>query len=238
MSCGLIQRTVASGTRTPIHQGGPRSPAAALASVSAAVERRHGVADALEPQAGDALLIVHLQNDFLPGGALGVPGGEAVIAPLNRCIEAFKHRRLPIFATRDWHPPDHCSFREQGGPWPPHCIAGTRGAAFAESLALDVGVHVVSQATRAETEAYSGFEDTNLAGELAARGVRRIFVGGLATDYCVRATVLDALSAGFAVIVIADAVRPIDAHPGDGARALAEMRARGAEILPRQSVSA
>jgi len=185
----------------------------------------------LVPESGDALIIVDVQNDFLPGGALAVPRGDEVIAPLNVCAAAFAAGHLPVFATRDWHPDRHCSFREQGGPWPPHCIAGTPGAEFPPGLRLPSGARVVSKATRPETDAYSGFQGTELAGQLRDAGVRRVVIGGLATDYCVRATALDALAAGFAVVVLADAVRAVEVQPGDGKRALAELSARGAGIV-------
>lgn len=190
----------------------------------------------LNPRPGDALIAVDVQNDFLPGGALAVAGGDAVIGPLNRCMEEFTRRGLPVFASRDWHPRDHCSFAAQGGPWPPHCVAGTPGAAFAAGLRLPASAEIVSKALRPEADAYSAFQGTELAARLRALGVRRVFVGGLATDYCVRATVLDALAAGFEAVVLADAVRAVDVRPGDGVRALEEMAARGAQLLmPRVS---
>lgn len=181
-------------------------------------------------QAGDALVIVDVQRDFLPGGALGVPGGDAVVPVLNRYIARFAACGLPIVCTRDWHPPGHCSFHAHGGPWPPHCVAGTDGAAFAPGLELPADAQRVSKATTAEADAYSGFERTGLADWLHARGARRLFVGGLATDYCVGATVRDGLAAGFAVFVLADAIRAVDVQPGDGERAIAAMRAAGARL--------
>lgn len=184
-----------------------------------------------EPGGADALLIVDVQNDFLPGGSLPVAQGNAVIAPLNQWIKRFRRAGRPIYATRDWHPPDHCSFHAQGGPWPPHCIAGSTGAQFAAALALPETASVVSKATTPQTEAYSGFAGTDLADRLRAQGIERLFVGGLATDYCVKNTVLDALRLGFAVMLLADAVRAVDAQPGDGERALAEMQAAGAQFL-------
>lgn len=179
--------------------------------------------------AQDALLIVDVQNDFLPGGALAVPAGDAVIAPLNRWIERFRAAGLPIIASRDWHPVDHCSFSPQGGPWPPHCIAGSAGAAFAAALALPDDAWVISKATAKDAEAYSAFAGTDLDTRLQGRGIRRLFVGGLATDYCVKNTVLDALRLGYAVRLLTDAIRAVDVRPGDGERALAEMAAAGAE---------
>lgn len=175
---------------------------------------------------GDALLIVDVQRDFLPGGALAVPEGDDVIAPLNDCIALFSEKGLPIVATRDWHPPDHCSFVDQGGPWPPHCVQQTEGAAFAPALQLPEHALIISKASRSDVEAYSGFEGTELAEMLRHQGVQRIFVGGLATDYCVRATVLDALREGFAVVVLTDAIRAVDAQKED--RALNDMSEAGA----------
>lgn len=125
-------------------------------------------------QHGDAVVLVDLQNDFLPGGTLGVPTGDAVISPLNRCIAEFQRQGLPIFASRDWHPPDHCSFQPQGGPWPAHCIAGTWGAEFAAQLCLPSAARVISKATAAQTEAYSAFQGTNLAAQLKALGCTRV----------------------------------------------------------------
>jgi nicotinamidase/pyrazinamidase len=181
-------------------------------------------------QPGDALIVADVQNDFLPGGALGVPAGDEVIAPLNGYLQQFAERHLPVFLTRDWHPPLHCSFRDQGGPWPPHCIAGTSGAEFAPGLCVPAGAQVVSKATRPEAEAYSAFQGTDLAAQLRRLGVKRVVVGGIATDYCVRATVLDALAAGFGAVVLADAVRAVQLRPGDAQQALADMRAHGAQI--------
>jgi nicotinamidase/pyrazinamidase len=184
----------------------------------------------LAPRPGDALIIVDVQNDFLPGGALAVPQGDAVVAPISRYAALFSRRALPVFATRDWHPRDHCSFRPAGGPWPPHCVAGTRGAAFAAALELPPATSVISKAAESARDAYSGFQDTGLERQLRAKGVRRVFVAGLATDYCVLATVRDACAAGFEAVVLADAVRAVDLAPGDGERALGEMRALGARI--------
>jgi len=188
----------------------------------------------LEPD--DALIVVDMQRDFLSGGALAVPNGEAVIPVLNRCLARFSALGLPIFATRDWHPVDHCSFRARGGPWPPHCVAGTAGAEFGPGLALPADARVISKATAAETEAYSGFQGTNLAAQLRALGRKRVWIGGLATDYCVRSTALDALGQGFEVVLIEDAICAVDVHPGDGARALAELVKRGAALVAAKDI--
>jgi len=184
----------------------------------------------LGARAGDVLLVVDLQNDFLPGGSLAVVDGDAVVPVLNRYLAAWP-REVPIVATRDWHPPNHCSFRAQGGPWPPHCIAGTHGAAFAPGLALPPSVAVISKATTPERDAYSGFEGTDLDARLRALGVRRIFIGGLTTDYCVRSTVRDARRLGYAAVVLGDAIRAVDVEPGDGQRAEEEMRRLGAVFV-------
>lgn len=192
----------------------------------------------LQPAPGDALIVVDVQRDFLPGGSLAVPDGDAVVPVLNDYLALFDARDLPIFATRDWHPPAHCSFRAQGGPWPPHCVAGTSGAAFAPQLRLPPQTGVVSKALTPGEEAYSGFEHTGLDASLRAARVHRLFVGGLATDYCVLATVRDARALGYAVVLLRDAIRAVDAQAGDGRRAEAEMRALGAEPATRADLAA
>jgi len=182
----------------------------------------------VELRGTDAMIAVDPQVDFLPGGSLPVPRGDEVVPPLNRWLEAFAAAGLPVFASRDWHPPDHCSFRARGGPWPVHCVAGTAGAAFAPGLRLPPGTVVVSKADAPEREDYSVFAATGLEELLRARGVRRVFVGGLATEYCVLRTVEDALAKGFEVVLLEDSIRPIEAAPGDGRRALERMRGLGA----------
>jgi nicotinamidase/pyrazinamidase len=180
---------------------------------------------------GDALLVIDLQYDFLPGGSLGVPDGHEVIAPINRLLAMFAQEGLPVFASRDWHPANHVSFKERGGPWPPHCVAGTRGAAFAEELAFPDDVIVISKADTADVDAYSAFAGTNLANQLRERGVTRVFACGLATDYCVLNTVTDALDEGFETLIVPEAMRAVDVEAGDGMRALDRMVARGAVSL-------
>jgi nicotinamidase/pyrazinamidase len=177
-----------------------------------------------------ALVVVDVQRDFCPGGALAVPGGDAVVAPLARAIERCRGAGAPVIYTRDWHPPDHCSFADRGGPWPPHCVAGTPGAQFHTDLPLAADAWIVSKATERDREAYSGFEGTSLARDLAAHGIRRLLVGGLATDYCVRATVLDARRHGLETWLLTDAIRAVDVRPGDGERAVREMEAAGARV--------
>jgi len=192
----------------------------------------------IRPCAGDALIAVDVQNDFLPGGSLAVAGGDEVVPILNEYVAAFRHHGLPIFATRDWHPADHCSFQAAGGAWPPHCIARTPGAGFAPDLTLPEDTTVISKATTSEKDAYSGFEGTVLASDLRAKGIRRVFVGGLATDYCVLNTVNDALAAGFDVFVLEDAVRAVNVESDDGKKALASMRRNGAEFIHREIFTA
>lgn len=199
---------------------------------------------ALEPQKltltqGDVLVVVDVQNDFLPGGSLAVPRGDEVVPVLNRYLAAFVPRGLPIAATRDWHPPNHCSFQPYGGPWPPHCVAGSEGAAFAPALELPASsVLITLKGTQLEKDAYSGFDGTDLDARLRARGVGRLFVGGLATDYCVLCTVEDGLKAGYAVVLLQDAIRAVNVRPGDGERAEAEMIRRGAMPIRLEMLAA
>ena len=181
-------------------------------------------------QADDALLVVDVQRDFLPGGSLAVPAGDAVVAPANVSIGCFLEHRLPVFASRDWHPDEHCSFRAHGGPWPAHCVAGSPGAAFAPALRLPAQTVIIDKATTRERDAYSAFGHTELHARLRACHVLRLIVCGLATDYCVRSTVLDALALGYRVVVLRDAVAAVDRQPGDGERALQQMRDAGAVI--------
>lgn len=187
------------------------------------------------PRGGDALLIVDVQNDFLPGGALPVPGGDEVVPVLSAYSAAFEAQHRPIFASRDWHPADHCSFRNHGGVWPVHCVADTIGAAFPAALKLPASVAIVSKGTAPEAESYSAFGVSTLEETLHEAGVRRLFIGGLATDYCVRHTVNDALTRGFDVLLLRDAIRAVDLQPGDGERATAEMLVRGAVPITIES---
>ncbi|KYH42764.1 MAG: hypothetical protein AYL33_000860 [Candidatus Bathyarchaeota archaeon B63] len=176
----------------------------------------------------DALIIVDVQRDFCSGGALPVPEGEKIIPTLNRYIKKFSEAGALIIATRDWHPPNHVSFVKYGGPWPPHCVQGTPGAEFHPDLKLPRNIKIVSKATSADKEAYSGFNGTGLGAELRKAGIRRVFVGGLATDYCVKSTVLDALSLGFETVLLLDAIKGVNVNPGDSEKAINEMLKRGA----------
>lgn len=188
---------------------------------------------------GPALLLVDVQNDFCPGGALAVPEGDRVIPALNHLANQFAAAGRPVYASRDWHPPDTTHFREFGGPWPPHCIANSPGADFHPSLNLPHDAIVVSKGEDRNDDGYSAFEGKTgtgrrLADDLRARGVTELFVGGLATDYCVRASVLDARRAGFPVTVITDGIAGIGRN--DAARSLDEMQAAGARLVAADAV--
>lgn len=180
----------------------------------------------VNPEPPDALLIVDPQVDFCPGGALPVPGGDAIFPAVNRA----SHKVPLVVASRDWHPADHCSYQAQGGPWPIHCQAGTPGAEFYPALDQAPIRQIFSKGTEAGREAYSAFDGTGLAEWLRKEGVRRLLVAGLATDYCVRATVLDALGDGFRVTVLEDGIGAVEVQHGDGDRALAEMQRAGATL--------
>lgn len=179
-------------------------------------------------QAGDALVIADIQNDFLPGGALGVRGGDEIVPIVERYLALFERQGLPIFLTRDWHPPDHCSFRDQGGPWPVHCVAGTAGALPPASFRTPDSAVLIYKAIDRGSEAYSAFQDTPLHRHLRALGVRRVFIGGLATDYCVLNSVKDARALGYDVFLLTDAIRAVNVRPDDGQQAEAEMVRLGA----------
>lgn len=161
---------------------------------------------------------------------MAVEGGDEVVPKLNNVIDASDRMGLPVFFTRDWHPSDHVSFKSQGGKWPPHCIQGTPGAEFHPGLKIPSGSSVISKGDKQSVEAYSGFQGTDLEPRLRAGGVDEVFIGGLTTDYCVKETALDALRAGFRVGVIEDGVRAVDLAPGDGERALAELRKAGVNM--------
>jgi nicotinamidase/pyrazinamidase len=175
-----------------------------------------------------ALLIIDFQNDFCPGGALAVPHGDEIAPRVKELLDSGEFDF--VAATRDWHPPNHNSFEAQGGPWPPHCVQGTTGAELHASVDRSKIDVVVDAGFRPELEGYSGFEETTLEQELRSHDVDDVTVVGLATDYCVRATALDARGAGFAVTVDRAGVRGIDVEPGDSERALDELRSAGATV--------
>ena len=178
----------------------------------------------------EALLIIDFQNDFCPGGALPVPDGDAIATRVNELVDSGRFDL--IVATRDWHPADHASFKDQGGPWPRHCVQGTPGAELHDALDRSRIDYVVDVGSGQQDEGYSGFEKSDLAGILRRHEIDAVTVVGLATDYCVRATALDAIRAGFDVTVDEAGVRGIDVQPGDSERALAEIRA--ARASPRR----
>lgn len=178
-----------------------------------------------------ALIVTDVQKDFCPGGNLQVPHGDKIVHVLNKYIRKFEEAGAQIYATRDWHPFNHISFKSQSGPWPPHCIQNTEGAEFHKDLEFPKSTIIISKATDPLKEAYSGFDGTNLEDELTQKGVRRVFVGGLATDYCVISTVLDALKLGFETVLLKDAIRGVDVRPNDSERAVEEMKTKGVRII-------
>jgi len=184
----------------------------------------------------DALLVVDAQMDFFTGGALAITDSDAIIPVLRHYICLFHRRALPVIATRDWHPENHCSFAAQGGLWPTHCVAGTPGAKFATELGLVERALIISKATVAGHDAYSGFDGTDLHSQLQQLGVKRLFTGGLATDYCVLHTVLDALALGYKVFLLRDAVRAAELHAGDGDAAITRMLTGGATMIRLEQV--
>nr|WP_321467405.1 bifunctional nicotinamidase/pyrazinamidase [uncultured Desulfobulbus sp.] len=184
-----------------------------------------------------ALMIVDVQNDFCPGGTLAVAAGDKVIGPLNRALFQFREKGFPILASRDWHPPTTHHFQPFGGPWPVHCVQFTEGAAFHDGLDLPCSATIVSKGTDAGSDGYSAFDGRDgsglpLADILKSLKVTRLYVGGLATDYCVKATVLSALQLGFEVVVLQDGIAAVNLQPDDGAKALAEMEQAGAVVMP------
>src|SRR5512136_3191264 len=189
-----------------------------------------------------ALLVVDVQNDFCPGGALGVPDGDRIVPRVNRTIELFERRHLPVLATRDWHPRTTKHFKEFGGAWPPHCIQGTKGARFHPDLRLPKDAFILSKGMDPEQDSYSGFQAYNGQGrdlESVVRdlGVDEIFICGLATDYCVRATALDATRRGIRVRVLGDAIKGVDLKSGDSEAAIREMHAAGVPFVESRGIA-
>ena len=179
----------------------------------------------------DALIIVDVQNDFCPGGALAVESGDEVAAKASETGAKFRFNGARIFATQDWHPAGHSSFLEKGGPWPPHCVSGSKGAEFHPSLSLPIGSSIVRKGTNPQEDAYSGFQGTSLEEQLRRLNVKRVFVCGLATDYCVLNTALDACSFGFETYVLTDGIAAVEANPGDGVAGLRRMEEAGAKLM-------
>ena len=179
----------------------------------------------------DALIIVDLQNDFCPGGALAVPGGDEIVPIINQLIPNFNK----IYNTQDWHPPDHISFNAQGGPWLPHCVQDTKGAELHPGLKAEMAENI-KKGTDADHETYSGFQGTHLAENLRTNGIKRVIVCGLATDYFVKAAVIDAITEGFNVVVLSDAVRGFEVKPGDSDAAVKAMRKAGAIVATSEEL--
>jgi nicotinamidase/pyrazinamidase len=183
-----------------------------------------------------ALVIVDVQNDFCPGGALAVADGDQVVGNLNHYSLRFRAAALPVFVTRDWHPVKTSHFKEFGGPWPAHCVQGTFGARFHPALDLDSQVVILSKGMAADADGYSAFDAVDAAGaalaDLLKRSqTKRIFIGGLTTDYCVKQTVIDGLKQGFDMVVLKDSIRAVELTPGDSERAIEEMVQAGAEVI-------
>jgi nicotinamidase/pyrazinamidase len=181
-------------------------------------------------QSKQALIVVDVQNDFCPGGTLAVSHGDEVVPPLNELIDEFLERGDPVYKSRDWHPPQTKHFKAYGGTWPAHCVQNTKGAEFHPQLKDDPRIRVISKGL-GDTDCYSAFDETDLAAQLHEQGVEELVVGGLATDYCVKATVLAGLEEGFKVKALKNAMRAVDVNPGDGDRAIQEMQAAGAQIV-------
>lgn len=188
--------------------------------------------------ANDALLIADIQNDFLPGGALGIDGGDTIIPVLLGYIRRFHTRHLPIFLTRDWHPSNHCSFRSQGGQWPAHCVAGSPGSLPPQAFDAPASAVTIYKAIDQDQEAYSAFQSTALDRHLRARCIRRLFIGGLATDYCVLNTVTNALALGYAVCLLIDGIKAVNLQPDDGRRATEDMIRLGATPVQLETLAA
>src|ERR1700738_18057 len=185
-----------------------------------------------------ALIVVDMQNDFCPGGSLAVANGDEVVAPLNKLISEFLDSGEPVYKTRDWHPAQTKHFATFGGTWPVHCVQETRGAEFHPDLSDNPRVTTISKGVDENTDGYSGFDGTNLAQLLREEDVQEVWIGGLATDYCVKHTVLDALREGFEVKALAEAMRAVNVNPDDGAKAIEEMRKAGAEIVGNERAAA
>ncbi len=180
----------------------------------------------------DALIIVDMQNDFMPNGVLPVKDGDKIIPRLNDYIKIFFSNGNPVFFTRDWHPENHISFKGYGGIWPPHCVKGTEGANFHKDLFIPPdNKFIISKGTSEDFDAYSGFQGTVLNDLLKERGIKRVFVGGVATDYCVKNTVLGALNLDYQVFVLEDGIKGVNLNEGDVEKAVDEMLSKGATFI-------
>jgi nicotinamidase/pyrazinamidase len=184
---------------------------------------------AISMKKGDGLLIIDVQRDFCPGGSLAVPGADEILPVLNASIAVAHKMSLPIFASRDWHPPRHISFKERGGPWPPHCVQDTAGAEFHPSLSLPPETVMISKGQDPDRDQYSAFDETGLTQRLRKMGVTRLFVGGLAQEVCVKQSVLAGLREGFKIHLMLPATRPLDFEKGK--EAVREMKEAGAVLV-------
>jgi nicotinamidase/pyrazinamidase len=187
----------------------------------------------VHPATGDALLIVDVQNDFCPGGALPIDDGDRVVPVINRWINKFNEQGLPVYASRDWHPKDHLSFEAEGGLWPAHCIQDTLGAAFHPDLKLPASAVIVTKGVRFDQDQNSALDQTGLETHLRRKEIVRVFVAGLALDVCVLATAMDARRAGLEVLLILEGTRPVT--ESNGTEAVARMRAAGVSVLEGSS---
>lgn len=190
----------------------------------------------IQLQQGDALIVIDLQNDFLSGGSLTIVESDHVIPIINRYIDQFQQCQLPIFMTRDWHPANHQSFITQGGPWPKHCVADSKGAEFSPDLQIPNTVHIISSGTQVDQDGYSGFENPGFKKQLDKLHLLRLFISGLATDYCVFNTVSDALQLAYQVFLLEDAIRAVNLQPEDGKNAKMEMQEKGAVIITLDNI--
>lgn len=184
-----------------------------------------------------ALILVDIQNDFCPGGALAVTEGDRIIPTINRLISKFPL----VISTQDWHPANHISFKEQGGPWPTHCVQGSHGAELHSALETGAIAHYFRKASSPEKDDYSEFAGVDDRGQtldqfLRSKGVKKLFVVGLATDYCVLETVLDGLKLGYEVYAVKDAMRAVNVNPEDGENALQKMAGGGANLVTSDEV--
>ncbi|MEZ0361922.1 MAG: nicotinamidase [Hydrogenobacter sp.] len=187
----------------------------------------------------DALIVVDMQNDFMPWGALPVPDADKIVPKLNAYIDTFSSMGLPVYFTRDWHPVDHISFKDNGGIWPPHCVQDTEGAKFHKDLIIPKdNKFIISKGTSKDFDAYSGFQGTLLESLLRERNVKRVFVGGVATDYCVKNTVIGAINLGYQTFLLIDAIKGVDVNAGDTDRAIGQMMKAGTVVLSFEDLTA
>jgi len=185
----------------------------------------------------DALIVVDMQNDFMPSGILPVKDADKIVPVLNEYINKFSEKGQPVFFTRDWHPENHISFKGYGGIWPPHCVQETEGAKFHKDLIIPSdNKFIISKGTSKDFDAYSGFQGTVLNDLLKERGIKRVFVGGVATDYCVKNTVLGAINLGYQVFLLSDAIKGVDINPDDSKKAINLMLSKGVVLINIQKI--